>query len=73
MIKLYRNPGEVQHWLVWSESCGWERFPAKINGWTERCSVTMVDRPNLHRVPLWMAFNTGLLESVSSRNLERAA
>ena len=39
------------------------RFPAKLEGWAERCAATDVARQELHRVPLRMAFNTGLIES----------
>jgi hypothetical protein len=76
MPRLYRSPNEPQHWLVWSEELGWSRFPAKVDGWTERQSTNVIARWNLQRVPLQLAFNTGLLESVQSlqpRAFERAA
>ena len=52
---------------------GWARFPAKINGWAQYRVVTMPSQRHLNRVPLWLAFNTGLLEALKSRDLERAA
>jgi hypothetical protein len=73
MPRLYRSPDEPQHWLVWSEDLGWSCFPAKINGWDDRRPAGLVLRQRLQRVPLQMAFNTGLLESLSQRSLGRAA
>jgi hypothetical protein len=73
VTRLYRSPYEPQHWLAWSEDLGWSRFPARINGWEERRPAMVVVRQQLQRVPLWMAFNTGLLESAPSQDLERAA
>ena len=72
MPRLYRNPNEPLHWLVWSDE-GWSRFPAKINGWLERCPAGIVLRNKLQRVPLQLAVNTGLLESLQTRSLDRAA
>jgi hypothetical protein len=72
MPRLYRNPNDPQHWLVWSDE-GWSRFPAKPNGWAERCPAGTVIRQRLQRVPLHLAFNTGLLESTPNRALVRAA
>ena len=59
---LYRCPNEPFHWLVWTDE-GWFRFPAKLDGWAERCVATNVSRQKLQWVPLRMAFNTGLIES----------
>lgn len=59
---LYRSPVESLHWVVWTEE-GWFRFPAKVNGWAERCAATNISLEKLQRVPLRMAFNTGLIES----------
>lgn len=73
MPRLYRNPNEPQHWLVWSADEGWSRFPAKPNGWADRCPAGIVIRQRLQRVPLHLAFNTGLLESASAPSLVRAA
>jgi hypothetical protein len=35
--------------------------------------VSMLNPRDLNRVPLWLAFNTGLLEAVAKRRLVRAA
>ncbi len=69
--RLYRSPVEPMHWVIWTGD-GWFRFPAKLDGWAERCAATDVARQQLHDVPLLMAFNTGLIESleiqISSRS-----
>jgi len=70
--RLYRSPAEPFHWLVWTDE-GWFRFPAKLDGWAERCAATNVSRQKLQRVPLRMAFNTGLIESFELQLLSRAA
>jgi hypothetical protein len=72
MVKLYRCPHESQHWFV-NIGTGWARFPARANGWAERRRVTMFSQQHLNRVPLWLAFNTGLLEGLKRRNLDHAA
>ncbi|HTP35867.1 MAG TPA: hypothetical protein VMJ75_27015 [Candidatus Acidoferrales bacterium] len=48
-------------------------FPAKIGGWGERRGLIIVPGQRLQKVPLWLAFNTGLLEYLQKRNLGRAA
>jgi hypothetical protein len=73
MPHLYRSPSEPQHWLVWSDDLGWSRFPAKTNGWRDRRPAGIVFPQKLQRVPLQLAFNTGLLESISACSLSRAA
>lgn len=73
MAKLYRSPRELNHWFVHIPGTGWARFPAKIDGWGERRIVTKVSQQLLNRVPLWLAFNTGLLEALESRDQERRA
>jgi len=70
--KLYRNPRESQHWVVSLNGC-WMRFPAKIGGWGERRGLINLRGQRLQKVPLWLAFNTGLLEYLQKRNLGRAA
>jgi hypothetical protein len=70
--RLYRSPIEPCHWLVWTDD-GWFRFPAKLDGWADRCSVANVSRQKLQRVPLRMAFNTGLIESFELQVSNRAA
>ena len=66
-IRLYRSQAHSNHWIVWSGRSGWQIFPARFNGWQERQPYPAVDSANLHAVPLWMAFNTGLLEAVVAR------
>ena len=59
--RLYRSPIEPSYWLVWTED-GWFRFPAKADGWADRCAAINVSRQILQRVPLRMAFNTESFE-----------
>jgi hypothetical protein len=73
MPRLYRNPNEPMHWLVWCAEFGWSRFPAKINGWNDRRPALQTERKDLRRVPLRLAFNTGLIEAFQQRRLDRAA
>jgi hypothetical protein len=73
MARLYRSASYPQHWLVWSDDFGWARFPARINGWEEQCPMRSVPREQLQPLPLRLAFNTGLLESLQRRGLDRAA
>ena len=73
VVGLYRSTSDLDHWFVRIPGTGWARFPAKVNGWAEHRMVTMPRRQHLNRVPLRLAFNTGLLESVEKLRLERAA
>jgi hypothetical protein len=73
VVRLYRTNRDWQHWFVLIPSTGWVRFPAKIDGWAERQHVTMLSREHLHEVPLWLAFNTGLLEARESQDLGNVA
>jgi len=73
MARLYRSTSDCQHWLTWIEGSGWLRFPARANGWDERCPATAVNRRQLQRVPLRLAFHTGLLEFLDRHALDRAA
>ena len=66
-IALYRSPAHSQHWIVHSRRSGWLIFPARFNGWTERVPYPAADPAALQPVPLWMAFNTGLLEALLIR------
>jgi hypothetical protein len=52
---------------VFEELTGWMKFPAKINGWAERRPAPWLHELELHEVPLWLSFNTGLLDGHSSR------
>ena len=61
--RLYRSPAEPVHWFVWTEDLGWFLFPAKLNGWAERYPARNIACQRLQRVPLRMAFNTGLIEA----------
>ena len=70
--RLYRSPVEPAHWVIWTGD-GWFRFPAKLDGWSERCAATDVARQELHHVPLRMAFNTGLIESLEVQISSHAA
>jgi hypothetical protein len=73
VIQLYRSSRDLQHWFVRIPGTGWVRFPAKVNGWAEHRIVSLPGAQHLNRVPLWLAFNTGLLECIGKFNLERAA
>jgi hypothetical protein len=73
MARLYRSSTDPQHWLVFSDDCGWVRFPAKVGGWKECRPMATIARQSLQRVPVRQAFNTGLLESLKRRGLDRAA
>ena len=70
--RLYRSPAEPVHWFVWTEDLGWFLFPAKLNGWAERYPAKNVSRQRLQRVPLRMAFNTGLIEAFESHTVHGA-
>jgi hypothetical protein len=71
VVGLYRSTTDLEHWLVPIPGAGWARFPAKVNGWAEHRMATMPNHRYLNRVPLWLAFNTGLLESLEKLGLER--
>jgi hypothetical protein len=73
MAKLYRNTTDPQHWLVFSDDLGWVRFPAKVGGWADCRPICAVARQSLQPVPIRLAFNTGLIESLRRRGLDRAA
>ena len=62
-MKLFRNAMDLDHWYVPGRGRRWLRFPAKMNGWLERRPVPRKDAMELHEVPLWLAFNTGLLRT----------
>jgi hypothetical protein len=73
VVRLYRSTKDLEHWFVRIPGEGWARFPAKVNGWAEHRTVTILSLRYLNRVPLWLAFNTGLLECTEKLGLERAA
>jgi hypothetical protein len=66
-ITLYRSPAHLEHWIAHSERSGWLIFPARFNGWSKRAAYPQVEPSKLQQVPVWMAFNTGLLEAILSR------
>jgi hypothetical protein len=70
---LYRSAKDLEHWFVYLEGAGWLMFPAKIQGWADRRAVQDLQRWELHEVPAWLAFGTGLLEAVAGRPLRKAA
>ena len=72
MVRLYRSTWDLQHWFVHIPGPGWTRFPARIDGWADRRLVAMLRHDHLQPVPLWLAFNTGLLEAIQNQN-DRAA
>ena len=71
-LRLYRSPVEPLHWLIWTDD-GWFRFPAKLDGWSERCAATDVARQQLHYVPPRIAFNTGFIKSLEVQISSHAA
>ena len=73
MPRLYRSARDLQHWYVYEDAVGWFSFPARVKGWTDRRPVRTVYGLDLREVPLWLSFNTGLLESTRPRRSARAA
>jgi hypothetical protein len=63
MIKLYKSPAYNQHWVAHVPGTGWLVFPAQKNGWNKRQPVRDLDLINLREVPLWLAFNTGVIHT----------
>lgn len=63
MPRLYRSGRDLGHWFVFDRSFGWMIFPARLGGWAERRPLPTVYGLGLHEVPLWLSFNTGLLET----------
>ena len=68
-----RGSLDLQHWFVRIAGADWKGFPAKANGSAEHRIVTLLGPQHLNKVPLWLAFNTGLLECIEKLNLERVA
>ena len=73
MPTLYRSSFDPDHWFVPISGADWVRFPAREAGWSKRRPVTVRDAQSLKPVPLWMAFNTGLLEAIRLAEAGRAA
>ena len=61
-MKLYRSRVHPHHWVAYAVATGWVVFPAKVNGWEERRPAADPELLQLQEIPLWLSFNTGLLE-----------
>jgi hypothetical protein len=72
-VKLYRSSAHLHHWIAYSDSEGWTVFPARFNGWEERRPADSLHPDQLFEVPLWLSFNTGLIESLEARRRKQAA
>lgn len=66
MPRLYRSVAHPHHWVVYTDNCGWQLFPARIGGWNERRPATGLHPAGLFETPLWLSFNTGLWEEVQA-------
>jgi hypothetical protein len=71
MPRLYRSAKDLEHWFVFDDSTGWQKFPARIDGWAQRRPVRTVHGLDLREVPLWLSFHTGL--PLAARRLGHAA
>lgn len=58
MLRLYRSPRILTHWVAYSEALGWVMFPAKPGGWTER-KLYRGETAALMQIPPRLGFNTG--------------
>lgn len=72
-MKLYRNSADLERWTAYLPETGWVSFPAVERGWERRLPAGPLDPHHLHEVPLWLAFNTGMLESRSESEAREAA
>lgn len=72
-LKLFRDSADLHHWTAYLPETGWFCFPATANGWDDRRPATTLDPVHLQEVPLWLAFNTGLLESDRHRVARKIA
>ena len=59
-MKLYRSTTDLTRWFAFAPTTGWVSFPAEIDGWRKRRSVSGVNRLVMREVPLRMGFNTGI-------------
>jgi hypothetical protein len=60
MMKLYRSALHPGRWVAYAPGAGWVAFPAKENGWDERCPARGLDPVHLREVPLHVAAVTGI-------------
>jgi hypothetical protein len=72
MTRLYRSNRNSQSWYA-NVSGTWVEFPAGVGGWACRRFIEIQDYRSLQSVPLWLAFNTGLLEELESRRHSKVA
>ena len=73
MIKLYRSAVHPNHWVAYVPGTGWVMFPAKENGWANRCPARGLDPVHLRQVSLSQAAQTGILEPELSPELADVA
>jgi hypothetical protein len=74
MPRLYRSSRDLDHWFVYDGAMGWMTFPARIAGWVDRHPLRALQGLDLHEVPLWLAFHTGLTDAAMRRRpIRRAA
>jgi len=66
-VTLFRNGKDLNHWYVRVSEKRWMSFPARINGWAARQELRRVEEGDLHQLPLWLAFNTGIPPSHRAR------
>jgi hypothetical protein len=67
MVKLYRSAIHPHDWVAYREDTGWVMFPAQSGGWKHRRPATGLQVARLFQVPVWLSFNTGLLEETERR------
>jgi hypothetical protein len=72
MVKLYRSAVYPNHWVAYRDDLGWVLFPAEVNGWARRLPAPPLSVEHLSQIPVWLSFNTGLLEE-TERRAHRAA
>jgi hypothetical protein len=59
-MRLFRSAKHGAHWFAFSLKIGWVIFPAEIGGWVKRHPARRTDLAEVHEVPLWLGFNTGI-------------
>jgi hypothetical protein len=73
MVKLYRSAGYLYDWVAYRDDLGWVLFPAEQGGWARRRPAPPLAVDQLSQVPVWLSFNTGLLEEIETRARRAAA
>ncbi len=73
MVKLYRSSSHPHHWIAYSDVDGWVVFPANAGGWEHRHEAVELHPDHLSEIPLWLSFNTGLLEEVEQHYRRKVA